>query len=102
MADRPQTFEQALDAINAECDEVMIRKQLDYGADNIRLWGLLGVAVRATDKIMRLKELLTSGREPNFESIDDTLVDLRNYATIGMMLRKGYWGLPVERAQERK
>jgi len=97
MEDRPQTFEQALAAINAECDEVMIRKQLDYGPDNITTWGLLGIAVRSTDKVMRLKELLTSGREPQNESLRDTLVDLRNYATIGLMLMDGVWGLPLER-----
>ncbi|HEY8342293.1 MAG TPA: hypothetical protein VIK75_04680 [Calditerricola sp.] len=97
MADRPQTFEQALAAINAECDEVMIRKQLDYGSENISVWGLLGIAVRSTDKVMRLKELLTSGREPKNESLRDTFVDLRNYATIGLMLMDGNWGLPVER-----
>lgn len=96
---RPETFEQALEAVGAECDEVMIRKQLDYGPDNIRTWGLLGIAVRVTDKVMRLKELLTTGRQPQNESLRDTLVDLRNYATIGLMLMDGTWGLPVERMQ---
>ncbi len=59
--------------------------------------GLLGIAVRSTDKVMRLKELLTSGREPQNESLRDTLVDLRNYATIGLMLMDDTWGLPVAR-----
>lgn len=28
---KPATFEQALARLNAECDRVMIKKQLDYG-----------------------------------------------------------------------
>jgi len=97
MASRPQTFQEALAAVNEECDAIMVRKQLDYGPDNITTWGLLGIAVRSTDKVMRLKELLTSGRKPQNESLRDTLVDLRNYATIGLMLMDGVWGLPLER-----
>lgn len=98
----PKFFEDAITLVNQECDDILIRKQLDYGPDNIRLWGLLGLAVRMTDKVMRLKELLTSGREPQFESIRDTFVDLRNYGEIGLMLINGHWGLPVRRAQEER
>jgi len=98
----PRTFEEAIAIVNQECDDILIRKQLDYGPDNIRLWGTLGLAVRMTDKVMRLKELMTSGREPQFESIRDTFVDLRNYAEIGLVLMNGHWGLPVRRAQEER
>ena len=96
---KPITFEQALARLNAECDRVMIEKQLDYGNLNIAIWGVLGVAVRLTDKVMRLRELLLSGRPPQNESIRDTAVDIRNYGLILLMLVDGLWGLPMEAIQ---
>lgn len=96
---KPATFEQALAQLNAECDQIMIKKQLDYGNLNIAIWGVLGVAVRLTDKVMRLRELLLSGRLPQNESIRDTAVDIRNYGLILLMLIDGLWGLPMETTQ---
>ena len=93
---KPVTFEQAMARLNTECDRVMIKKQLDYGNLNIAIWDVLGVAVRLTDKVMRLRELLLSGRSPQNESIRDTAVDIRNYGLILLMLADGLWGLPVE------
>ena len=96
---KPVTFEQALARLNAECDQVMIKKQLDYGNLNITIWDVLGVAVRLTDKVMRLRELILSGRPPQNESIRDTAVDIRNYGLILLMLVDGLWGLPMEATQ---
>lgn len=66
-------------------------KQQDYGPNNIALWGDLGVAVRATDKVMRLRNILISGQEPNNESIEDSFADLANYGIIGQLIRRGIW-----------
>ena len=96
---KPVTFEQAMARLNAECDQIMIKKQLDYGNLNIAIWDVLGVAVRLTDKVMRLRELLLSGRPPQNESIRDTAVDIRNYGLILLMLVDGLWGLPMEAVQ---
>lgn len=96
---KPATFEQALAQLNAECDQVMIKKQLDYGNLNIAIWDVLGVAVRLTDKVMRLRELILSGRLPQNESVRDTAVDIRNYGLIFLMLADGLWGLPMEADQ---
>lgn len=96
---KPASFEQALARLNAECDRVMIKKQLDYGNLNIAIWDVLGVAVRLTDKVMRLRELLLSGRPPQNESVRDTAVDIRNYGLILLMLVDGLWGLPMEAVQ---
>jgi hypothetical protein len=92
---KPATFEQAMARLNAECDQVMIKKQLDYGNLNIAIWDVLGVAVRLTDKVMRLRELLLSGHLPQNESIRDTAVDIRNYGLILLMLIDDLWGLPM-------
>lgn len=96
---KPATFEQAMARLNAECDRVMIKKQCDYGNLNIAIWDTLGVAVRLTDKVMRLRELILSGRLPRNESIRDTAVDIRNYGLILLMLIDGLWGLPMEATQ---
>ena len=61
---KPATFEQVMAQLNAECDRAMIKKRLDYGNLNIAVWDVLGVAVRLTDKVMRLRELILSGRPP--------------------------------------
>jgi hypothetical protein len=93
------TFEQAMARLNAECDRVMVKKRRDYGNLNIAIWGVSGVAVRLTDKVMRLRELILSGHLPQNESIRDTAVDIRNYGLILLMLIDDLWGLPVEVTQ---
>ena len=99
---KPTTFEQVMAQLNAECDRAMIKKRLDYGNLNIAVWDVLGVAVRLTDKVMRLRELILSGRPPQNESIRDTAVDIRNYGLILLMLVDGLWGLPMEATQNTK
>lgn len=67
------------------------RKQRDYGSGNISKFGEFGVLVRATDKFSRLTNLLTNVREPSNEAIEDTWLDLSNYALIAVMCRRGDW-----------
>jgi hypothetical protein len=70
------------------------KKQQDYGSNNIGLWGDLGVVVRATDKIMRLRTLLTSKEKPAVaETLCETYGDLANYGIIGQLIQKGIWPL---------
>lgn len=90
-----RTFEEILDAKLAECRDVMIRKERDYGPNNIAAWGELGVAVRLTDKVERLRHLLQSGRQPSNESLRDTAIDITNYGLILLMLLDGEWGAPL-------
>lgn len=96
---QPETFEDVLDSKIAECRELMIRKQMDYGVGNIAAFGILGVAVRASDKIERLRNLLLKNRNPSNESLRDTFMDLANYGLIGMMLLDGQWGKPLKREE---
>lgn len=68
------------------------RKQSDYGPGNIADFGIVGVVIRANDKMNRLKNLIgKKRRRPNNESIEDTFRDLSNYGIIGMMVEKGEW-----------
>lgn len=95
MTDEPRTFQEALGLVLDDMRELMIAKQRDYGPGNILDFGDQGVLVRANDKVARLKNLY-KGNRPQNESIDDSWVDLANYAVIAMMVRRGYWGLPME------
>lgn len=93
---KPRTFQEALGLVLDDMRETMIRKQHDYGPGNILDFGDQGVLVRANDKMARLKNLYKSGDAPANETVDDSWLDLANYAVIALMVRKGYWGLPME------
>lgn len=87
------------------------KKQNDYGDSNIRL-GLdldssssehsqnnrlaqLGVVIRMNDKISRLINLYKKDMEESSavrESIEDTAIDMMNYANMLMVLRANKWG----------
>ena len=69
--------------------ETLVRKQRDYGHENIRRFGLQGLLVRTHDKVARLENLLANDGTPNNESIEDTLLDIVGYSAIGMMWARG-------------
>lgn len=92
----PSTFEGALDAEWAASRALMIGKQAAYGSKGIEAFGELGVLVRASDKLERLKHLIHTGADPDWETVEDTWRDLMNYALIALMVRHGTWGLPME------
>lgn len=63
----------------------LVRKQRDYGHENIRRFGRQGLLVRCHDKVARLENLLRSDAKPSNESIEDTLLDIVGYSAIGIM-----------------
>jgi hypothetical protein len=78
--------------------DVMLRKHEDYGPMNIAGapgGPMNGLRVRMYDKLARLNNLVDTGDTPNYESIEDTLLDLANYAIIGLLVQRGQWeGIP--------
>ena len=78
-------------ALALECIQLLDSKQQDYGPNNISFSGELGIAVRAQDKVCRLRHLLGKGGEANHEAKRDTYMDMANYGLIGMMLDDGSW-----------
>jgi hypothetical protein len=80
--------------IQHELLNLSIRKNHDYGPENIGALGERGIYVRIWDKVARLKTLLWDNKDPAVkdESIDDTIRDLANYAIIMLVLRRGKWG----------
>ena len=89
--------------IQDEMYRMFAAKHMDYGLQNISLGGdltkendkkfsLTGLAIRLTDKISRLRNLLTNGR--NFvkgEGMEDTFIDIANYGIIGMLVGRNKW-----------
>lgn len=74
--------------------DILIRKQKDYGPQNILKFGVTGIIVRMYDKIARLKNLNKTGditqalnnNSVNGETVIDTLIDIIGYSTIALLL----------------
>jgi len=78
--------EEQLKCIQEEAYELFSKKNKDYG-DSFATYGPVGVIVRLGDKIQRLISVTTNGVHlVNNESLRDTLIDLHNYAAMGIML----------------
>ncbi len=89
--------------IQDEMYEMFARKHMDYGLNNISLGGdlknpndkkfsLTGLAIRLTDKISRLRNLLTNGKNyVKGEGMEDTFIDIANYGIIGMLVGRDKW-----------
>jgi len=74
--------------------QMFCSKQKDYGPENIARGGELGVVVRAQDKVARLQNL--QGKDPDYEPIEDTWLDLADYGIIGYMVNRGWWPKSME------
>ena len=72
--------------VQEEALDLFIKKNADYG-DAFANYGSVGVIVRLGDKIQRLMSVTKNGVTlVNTESLRDTLIDLHNYAAMGIML----------------
>ena len=88
-----QQFREFKEIINAMY-ELHVKKNADYGSDNIGTLGEKGIYVRIWDKVSRLKELVWEGKNPQVkdETINDTLIGLAIYSIIMLIYRSGKWG----------
>ncbi|HHW13490.1 MAG TPA: DUF1599 domain-containing protein [Firmicutes bacterium] len=91
----PVTFQEGFQRVVDDLGELMFRKQHDYGPGNILAFGEFGVLVRLNDKLERLKNLYKKGVAPANESVEDSWRDAANYAIIALMLRRGWFTLPL-------
>ena len=83
-----------VDAIVNQLTAILLKKQQDYGPLNISHapgGAMNGLRVRMHDKLARLNNLIDTSNTPNYESIEDTLIDLANYAIIGLLVQRGQW-----------
>ena len=81
-----------------------VKKNMDYSPANILGTGEIGVIVRMWDKMCRLMNLLgfeievkfkgfRETKEPKNESIEDSFLDSAVYAIIGLLYKRGKWGV---------
>ena len=76
-----------LKIIQDEARELFAKKNADYG-DAFATYGLPGVLIRIQDKIKRFLTISKRSIKCVDESMKDTLLDLHNYAAMGIMLEK--------------
>ena len=92
-----------VDVILNELASILYKKHEDYGPMNIAGapgGAMNGLRVRMYDKLARLSHL-GDNDTPNYESIEDTLIDLANYAIIGLLVQRGQWeGVPNGAAKQ--
>ena len=89
-----EDFQEDAQGIYDELLSILVMKQIDYGPLNI--WNAPGGAtnglmVRMSDKLERLKNLIYNSIEPNNEALEDSFVDIANYAIIALMVERGIW-----------
>lgn len=92
------TWEEAAQTVASEIVELIAKKQADYGHENILAFGELGILVRVSDKMARLRNL--QGKEGITEPRLDAWRDLAGYAIIALMLDRGWFTLELNTNNE--
>ena len=83
----------------ADVVPLLVKKQHDYGHQNILRFGLHGLLVRVNDKVARIENLVWREEEAANESLQDSFDDLIGYSIIGIMLVRGTFLLPLSEDQ---
>lgn len=76
--------------------KILIKKQRDYGPENIARFGRKGLLVRLHDKVARLENLSARGTSPENEAVVDTYLDIIGYCAIGIMWETNQFLLPLK------
>ena len=77
---------QQLKLVQKEALDLFVLKNNDYG-DAFATYGTIGILVRLGDKIHRLQSITSKGINlVEDEKLRDTLIDLHNYAAMGIMM----------------
>lgn len=80
--------------IAEELAELLVRKHNDYGPGNINgspYGAIPGLITRMWDKMARIKNLTENDKQASNEPLEDSFMDLANYAIIGLMVTRGKW-----------
>lgn len=81
---------ESINEIFSGMTELLVKKNQDYKGASFDL-GTVGNMVHLWDKTVRYRSMVENtmlGKEPNFESIEDTLKDIIGYAVIGLHILK--------------
>jgi hypothetical protein len=77
---------QQMEIVQQKALDMFKRKNQDYG-DAFAKFGVIGILMRIEDKIQRSLSITKNGvNMVDDEGIRDTLMDLHNYAAMGVML----------------
>lgn len=87
----PKYLDEAFELICREMTQTFIQKHKDYGKENILEIKELGIAFRITEKVSRIKNLLSQTKKPANESLDDSWIDIGVYAVIALLYKKGWF-----------
>jgi len=87
----PKYLDEAFEQVSQELLETFLKKHKDYGKGNILDMGELGIAFRISEKFNRIKHLMTSGKAPTNESLEDSWIDIGVYAVIAILLKRGWF-----------
>lgn len=90
------TRQLGLDLNTQVVTQTLVKKQRDYGPENIARFGRKGLLVRLHDKVARLENLAAHGAGPENESIVDTYLDIIGYSAIGIMWEQNQFLLPLK------
>lgn len=85
---KPASLDQAFEHVSTELLEMFLKKHKDYGKGNILSNGELGIAMRVSEKVERLKHLLMSQQTPQNETAQETWIDIAVYAVIAVLLQR--------------
>ncbi len=96
------TDHQIVACILDDCKELLLRKGQDYNNGRVKMGdyyprGVHSVIDIMNAKILRMYSLLESGKDANFESIEDSAKDLINYAGIFIGISRGLIKTPASR-----
>lgn len=89
-------FNEIVGSVSAEMQDLLSRKRRSYGPHNLTRFGLIGIVIRAGDKIERLATMTKDGVDHNVDgdSMEDALKDLIGYGILGLM----YYRMNVKEA----
>ena len=94
----------SFESITDKMFELFKKKQSDYGPTNIGMGNrvietdedversMMGLVVRMNDKVQRLMNLVLDNKDPQNESVEDTLIDIANYAVMARLVIDREWG----------
>lgn len=85
-----------------ELYQLHLDKNREYSPNNVKALGLLGMALRAHEKSIRLLNLLGwdpfEGKptkaitDPKFGSVEAELIDIANIPVLALIMLRGKWG----------
>ena len=94
LQEQPSEFEMNVIDIFTELEILLLKKHKDYRPrNNLDSPGgaLNGLRVRIHDKLARINNLIDKKLSPQNESLEDSFVDMANYAIIGLLILRGKW-----------